>query len=277
MATTYQNASFKCSHNSYQRDESIPEQLIFHPQTPALCGCRAIEIDITRHSDGSGGSSGTYFQVSHDQGGTGDHLNSYLAMLLGFHFSNPAHDPIFVTLDIKSEAGSAAIFPDEIDTYLRTWFDASIIFAPVSLMADPAMTLLDNVQTNGWPSVEEMNGKFIFCLSGYEAWKALYAASDPDRRLCFSDFDVADDDAHWSVPPDGKRVVANIHLFSDHKSVWARTVPLMRDMSLLVRGWKLNGATLWNDALEAGVNVLATDEVSGKSWAHVGSTPFVFS
>jgi hypothetical protein len=66
-------------------------------------------------------------------------------------------------------------------------------------------------------------------------------------------------------------------LFSDHKSVWARTVPLMRDMSLLVRGWKLNGATLWNDALEAGVNVLATDEVSGKSWAHVGSTPFVFS
>ena len=47
----YHQASFKGSHNSYDRNEPIHEQLLYHPGDVSRCGCRALEFDIWRHSD----------------------------------------------------------------------------------------------------------------------------------------------------------------------------------------------------------------------------------
>ena len=145
----YDQLAFKASHNSYQRDEDLLEQLQWNDDRRYDCGCRGLELDITRHSDDSGGASETYFQVSHDQGGEGRTLASYLDDLESFHAADQAHDPIFVTLDIKSEEGSKEKFPGEIDTYLRTWFVESWICAPGDVMTG-GKDLAASVMEEAW-------------------------------------------------------------------------------------------------------------------------------
>jgi len=53
----YNQASYKQSHNSYDRDEDSHETLLFHPDNPGNAGCRGLEYDIWRHSDSSNGRS----------------------------------------------------------------------------------------------------------------------------------------------------------------------------------------------------------------------------
>ena len=283
----YDQLAFKAAHNSYQRDESVAEQLVWHDDRRYDCGCRGVELDFTRHSDGSGGKNATYFQVTHEQGGEGTNLSVYLAELLAWHSDNAGHDPVLVGLDIKSKEGKKELFPDEMDTYLRTWFDASLIYTPGALIArkppgaasdapkiaEP-LDLVETVQNNGWPYLSELKGRFLFCLSGYEPWKSYYAQTAPNDRLCFADFDVSDE-AKWTDVDSGTRVVANLHLYSDHYGKWKKLVPDLRAQRFLVRGWVLNGSDLWKKAQKVGVNVLATDKVSDHEWAVVGNAPLV--
>jgi hypothetical protein len=269
----YDQLAMKASHNSYQRDESLDEQLQWNAAERYNCGCRGLELDITRHSDDSGGASADYFQVTHEQGGNGPNLATYLNDLKAWHATDSGHDPIFVTLDIKSEEGSKTKFPGEIDTYLRTWFDESLICAPGDLMVDADKDLAANVQEHGWPFLQDLKGKFLFCLSGNNDWKSNYSKTSPADRLCFADFDVEDTREPGSVTSN-YRVVANVHLYSDDYDNWKDLIPTLRARRLLVRGYLLNSSSLWGKAQSAGVNVLATDKVSDYDWALVGSEPF---
>jgi len=274
--TAYNQLAFKASHNSYGRDEDLHQQLQWDAAHPYQCGCRGLELDITRHSDSSGGTSLGFFQVSHDQGGSGPPLATCLGYLLSWHLADTGHDPVFVDLDIKSEDGDETTFPDEIDTYLREWFSAPLIFTPGSLVGKSGLDLVACVQKGGWPTLEDLAGKFIFCLSGYDKWKSNYATTSPTDRLCFADFDVKDT-AESSPVSSGWRAVANVHLYSDDYDDWKKLIPKLRADAFLVRGYVLNGEGLWDKALGAGINVLATDKVRNYSWAKVGDEPFVLS
>ena len=152
-------------------------------------GCRGLELDITRHSDSSAGTNLSYFQISHQKGGSGPPLGAYLGYLLSFHANHSKHDPVFVTLDVKSESGSRFKFPKEIDSYLREWFDASLIWTPGDMRARSRSSadLCATVARTGWPRVGELRGKFLFCVSGNEKWKSNYADDNPKQRLCFAD------------------------------------------------------------------------------------------
>lgn len=269
----FHRLQFKASHNSYDRDVEIPEQLEVHAGSPAEGACRGLELDIVRHSDGTGGQSRGYFQVNHVAGNTGPPLANYLALLLTHHHHSATHDPVFVTLDIKSEAGSHTVFPDEIDTYLREWFAPSLLFKPADLLLGPG-DLVKNVAAHGWPTLGKLRGKFCFCLSGNEKWKSHYADTKPVQRLCFADFAVQDDDAAARPPQSGNRAIANYNLFNAQFPTWRKTVPRFRSANMLVRGYLLNKTTLWQRALAAGVNVLTTDKITGTDWAAVGPAPY---
>jgi hypothetical protein len=271
----YDVVSFKASHNSYQRDEDIHQQLAWDASSPAQGGCRGLEIDITRHSDSTGGHSVTYFQVSHDKGGEGIPLAAYLGYLLSFHLAAPSHDPVFVTLDIKSEEGDIDVFPGEIDAYLTEWFDPSLMFTPRHILCRARGDLGTTIAELGWPTVCELRGRFLFCLSGTESWKALYSATQPEQRHCFADFDVDDVDMAFHPARHGHRIVVNCNLFCAHFATWQLFPARCRTLHRLCRGYVLNSGGLWGKALTSGFNVLATDEVTGGSWAHVGSEPFV--
>jgi hypothetical protein len=98
--TSYNLLAFKGSHNSYESPFDIHQLLSTTSGNPFEFGCRALEVDFTRHSDSSGGRTASYFQVTHSKGGSGIPLAAYLGYLLSFHVNNRAHDPIFVTLCI---------------------------------------------------------------------------------------------------------------------------------------------------------------------------------
>jgi hypothetical protein len=271
--TAYNNLQQKGSHNSYQRDEDIHQQLAFNMAKPYQCGCRALEVDFARHSDSTHGRSANYFQVTHDQGGDGIPLAAYLGYLLSFHLATPMHDPIFVTLCIKSSQGNRSVFPDEMDAYIREWFDPRLLFTPGALM-NGFPNLAASIQRSGWPGIAKLAGRFIFCLSGTEKWKSMYALTDPTARLCFADRDLVDTTVAAPIDEFESRVVVNMNLFSDDVSHWPDCVAQLRQANLLVRGYVLNSKSLWNHALDAGVNILATDKVSNYKWATVGPSPF---
>jgi hypothetical protein len=272
-STAFHRLQFKASHNSYDRAGDLPQQLLFNAASPALDGCRGLELDLVRHSVAEGPTDSRYFQINHVAGNTGKHLKVYLDQLLDHHLRAPGHDPVFVTLDIKSAAGPFAVFPDEIDTYLRAHFDPALIYAPGQFLRS-AGDLVQNAAALGWSALAALRGKFIFCLSGNKRWKGYYADKDPAQRLCFADIDVTDNQAAEQPPQTGNRIVANFHLFGADHPKWQQSVPRFRAANWLVRGYVLNGSGLWQNALTAGVNVLATDEVSGAAWATVGNAPY---
>jgi hypothetical protein len=265
----YNQLAFKASHNSYDRDENLHEQLLWNPLRPYDGGCRGLELDINRHSDSTGGTGLHFFQVSHIQGNTGTPLGAYLGYLLSWHLFDTGHGPVFVDLDIKSKSGDETTFPVEIDNYLREWFSVPLMVTPGNLVGQSGLELVAYVQRHGWPRLSDLAGKFIFCLSGNDKWKSFYARTAPTSRLCFADFDV-DDRADSSPVTSGWRAVANVHLYSGDYGKWKNLIPKLRAQAFLVRGYVLNGYDIWQKAQTAGVNVLATDKVKDHDWAKVG-------
>ena len=266
----YHEVSFKASHNSYERNESIHEQLRFFASDPSRCGCRGLEFDIWRHSN----ETERFFTVSHSNPSGGYPLAYYLGLLLSFHVNQPQHDPIFVTIDIKSTNGSIQSLPQEIDSYFKRYFTEALIFKPSQLFFNRRLSLCENVIQNGWPDTSAMKGKFLFCLSGTKSWKTFYADSGIRDRLCFSDMDIGDNDSNPFVPAKGNIVIFNMHIWTDHFNTWKNTLPLYFNRNLLTRVYEADGEALWNKAQTRSATVIATNKVSGKSWAKVGSTSF---
>ena len=268
----YHEVSFKQSHNSYDRDEDSHVTLTFHSDDLGNAGCRGLEYDIWRHSDATGGKSVGYFTVAHTGGG-GPPFASYLGYLLSWHLANPRHDVIFVTVDIKSSGGSKEVFPDEIDTYMREWFNEKLVFTPrhLSPLSDDFVAY---VKKNGWPEVDSLRGRFIFCLSGNNDWKSFYAKTNARRRLCFADADF-DDSKRATVPTRGQRIIYSSNLYTSNAGTWQKSIGSLRAANLIIRGYVLNGEGLWGKAKAGKLNLFATDKVTGHGWAHVGATPFV--
>jgi hypothetical protein len=269
----YNQLAFKASHNSYMSKYSIHDLLRWNRDDPSQFGCRGLEIDFTRHSDSSGGTSVNFFQVTHDVGGSGEPLAEYLGYMLSYHVNHRQHDPIFVTLCIKSEDGEIRTFPEEMDAYLREWFYVPAIFSPGSMLM-PGQDLVTSVGERGWPAAKELRDRFVFCLSGTEKWKCFYAQSSPAERLCFADMDISDNQPNPPIATKGDRIVANMNLFSDHYPLWRTAISELHTAGFLVRGYVVNSAELWGKARSANLNVIATDDVAGHAWATVGDAPF---
>ena len=275
----YHEVSFKQSHNSYERKEDPHVTLTFHSQDPGNAGGRGLEYDIWRHSDATGGKSVGYFTVAHTIPGETP-FATYLGYLLSWHLAEPKHDVIFVTVDIKSKKGDERVFPDEIDKYLGEWFKEELMYKPGDLFPKDTEDKKFNenfvayIKENGWPEVENLQGKFIFCLSGNEDWKSHYAMTEPRKRPCFADADF-DDNKPATVPTSGQRIIYSSNLFSDNAGTWQKRIKALRAANLITRGYVLNGSGLWDKAKVGKLNLCATDKITGHDWAHVGDAPFV--
>lgn len=259
----YNQAAFKTSHNSYDRDESLNEQLQFYQSSADYynCGCRGIELDIWRHSQ-SNPDSAHWFTVNHLTNG-GDDLSSYLMQLQEWHQQNPNHDIVEVILDIKSSGGDASTFPEEIDRYLTNFMGRNLILSPGDLFSGIDGHNLSNlVKAQGWPALSAMTGKFLFCLSGTEEWKKLYSETAPAARLCFAD---ATDPNQLKAP--SSRVIYNVKSGKSDP----HTVRDLLSGNILIRVYDVDSEKDWQQARQIGANILATNKVSDHHWAAVST------
>jgi hypothetical protein len=283
---TYSQIAFKASHNSYERDESTAEQLTFNSQKPYNGGCLGLEFDIWRKTspyENGVKIDENFFRVFHSSPHVwpplGETLKHYLDRLKEWHNGNNQHDVILISLDIKSSEDGYDDFHKEIDTYLKVYFDESWILKPKDIFAlnnstiSAGDTLCGEIVKNGWPTMNYLKGKFIFCLSGNKGWKTEYTMHNLlTERFCFSDSDKPDDDKSVAPPESGNFVFFNFHIFHDHRGVWMNTIPPFTNKNLIVRTYDVDSEDNWRSCLQANVSVISTNKISNHSWAKVSDT-----
>jgi hypothetical protein len=271
--TPYNMVAFKASHNSYDRDEQpITTQLQFNRNDPSNCGCSGLELDIWQ------ADNAWQWSVSHLGGYSSkaeNQLSAYLRQLRSWSDQNQGHRVIELHIDIKNTPMSNAEFPAQFDAYLREYLPSSMLFTPSGLMTPESSDLVACAQQTGWPALNLLAGKFIVCLTGNEPRKATYALTQPRDRLCFADLELETDPVQFPDFNHGSRVIMNYHLYDRLSDNW---IPQLQEMArqpgFLTRGFVLNDSSIWRKAQEACLNIMATDKVSGQSWAQNGSEPF---
>lgn len=261
----YNEVKFKASHNSYNRDEHIIDQLQW--QHNHNNGCRGIELDISQSDDGK------HFSVAHKFWYDNDapDLSQYLNHLRVWSKDNPKHDCITVHLDLKKVNPN---FIEQLDLYLEKHFDIGTdtsLFSPKHLIQQYP-NLATGLTKHGWPTLGELRGKFIFCLSGLEEHKAKYAATLPSERYCFADYGIKNN----STPTLDHRVFLNCKKPFFTLQNWRKAFHKTKQHLpySIIRVYGINSQSYWNQSLVNKSNILSTDKVSDHDWAKVGNFPF---
>ncbi len=263
----YHEVAMKASHNTFEIDAPLTSL------TPAGdwrfpvydAGCRAIELDVAQYG-GAGPGRFMQWSVQHDDRYElhNRQLSQFLAELRGWSRANRGHDVVTILVCLKGVA-SLDGFPDQLDTYIAHFLgDADCLFRPVDLLdGTGAPDLRSASRQKGWPTLEELRGRFVLIMTGEPEMLGAYA-EDPGRRLGFACVDCDDD----RVPPSEyvasrpNQLFLNYHLFGDHRGQWLPNLAQVRhDPSVLIRGYLVQDAW-WDVAVEAGVNLLATDAVT---------------
>lgn len=267
-STVYQHLIFKASHNSYdvkQNGMPVPFdiQLNFDITNPSNYGCRGLELDIWRHSDDP--MTESFFQVSHTNLGETTPLSYYLNELkLWSNFQKQKHDVVWITIDVKSTQGDAQSFPDELDTYLTKYFDASLIATPTILFRNfttDDQKLSEVVAKYGWPALGELQGKFIFCISGNSTdFKKAYYHQFPTKRYC-----LVDSDDYDQLNQPNSRIVYN----RKSGDVDASKCKTLIAQNMMVRVYDVDSSDAWTKATDLGANILATNDLTGYGWSKV--------
>jgi hypothetical protein len=266
----YQSVKFKASHNSYERDERpVTVQLAWTRREGDRHqgGCRGLEIDLRESPNLFAWS------VHHDeyQGRADAQFAEYLRHLRAWSVFEGRHDVITIVLDLKARARDRRQFPRWLDATIDEFLGRERVFTPAELQGE-ASSLVAGAMATGWPSLEELRGRFILVLSGDEPTKASYARS-ARGRLCFADQRLREGDQLPSVTS-GDRVFFNLNATEDWS--WGdRLQWFARQPGFVTRAYVANSADLWNQLLAADVNMLTTDKVRNHPWARVGDQPFV--
>jgi hypothetical protein len=268
----YNEVSFKSAHNSEQLKESIAEQLHFDPENPWQGGCSGLELDIVQSRKEwawSVSHGGFYRSKAPHQ------LSAYLEALMEWASGQDRHRVITLHLDIKGNFLSDDEFPEAVDEYLSRIIPADKFFRPASLLGGEHLDLVSGARANGWPTLAELESKFVVVFTGNGRRKAAYAAHDPASRLCFADRDLHVEMEELPDLKKGHRLFLNFHLRYRTSPLWHNTLQaLARQPGFVTRGYVINREKLWDRAMSAALNILATDRMSGYPWCGIGREPF---
>lgn len=262
----YNKVKFKSSHNSYNRRENILDQIIW--KNSHNLGCRGLEFDLSQSE------CENHFSVAHKFWYDSDapRLSQYLNELRVWSLENPDHDCITLHLDLKNTEGQ---FIEKLDHYIEKYFSVGSdtkLFKP-SDIATSYDTLIEGVNKNGWPTMNELKGKFILCISGKGDYKKAYANHNFKERLAFADIDIEYDE----IPNLCNQVFLNYKLGTWNEEKWQPAFLKTKEKypNAIIRGYVLNNNNIWNDALNSQCNILSTNKISNHDWCKVGNAPFV--
>ncbi|HEX7152853.1 MAG TPA: Ca2+-dependent phosphoinositide-specific phospholipase C [Thermoanaerobaculia bacterium] len=280
--TPYNRVTQKASHNSIDRQETLPETLQFDRAQPYQAGCRAIELDLVLSEQYLGPDDNWASSVQHD--GAYDWkkttLVDDLTILRNWARANPNHDVVTVYMDLKNAPGDDATYTRKVEEQFVQALGRENLFTPGDLQRGAA-TLLAGARQFGWPTLAQLKNKFILVFTGADGDSAVrrrreYLSADTQNRLAFVDWDQRTAGNNPSAPPytNGNRVFININY---GRSGWCElAVSAQSATGFATRAWVENDSTSWGNAQRAAVNILATDKVKNNSWAFVGdgTAPF---
>lgn len=156
----------KAVHNSYDRDEALLDQLIYHR-------VRALELDIHIGKWTWPDVPGDWY-VYHTNGpglnNTSCHrFSDCLRELSAFQTATPEHEVTTIFVDLKDAFQASGHAPEDLDARLLGGLDRSALFTPADLLARcPGATSLRAAVAGAcaWPTLAELRGKILFALTG---------------------------------------------------------------------------------------------------------------
>lgn len=161
----YNEVQQKSSHNSFQRDEALIDQLVYHR-------VRSLELDLHTSKGSSWPITSQDWYVYHvddwDPQTTCHRFSDCLDELRSFHDANPDHEVVTVFLDIK-DGWQTSVNPTDLDTRIRAHLPDSMVFKPANWLwnhCSGETTLQGAAENCGWPWLQDLRGKFIFVLTG---------------------------------------------------------------------------------------------------------------
>ena len=161
---------------------------------------RALELDL--HTEGGGWK---IYHTSDSEDFLGRNLRDYLDYLRNFQYAVPQHDVINVIIELKNVVPSnhnwaqptpaaPILGPGHTIHDFDAWFRAYLgpwLYTPADFLArcPGAATMVECAAKAGWPTIDELRGKFIVNLVGNWStmaldW-ALYATTDLRDRVAF--------------------------------------------------------------------------------------------
>lgn len=243
----------KSSHNSYQRDEALVDQLAYHR-------VRSLELDL--HDSRIGVSVDGDWFVYHDTLDTSSSC-TMLADCLGevrtFTLAVPGHEVITLWLDLKDDWGGSHT-PAALDAVLQAGLGAAL-WGPDDLRAGcPGAPDLASAATDpacGWPLLADLRGRVIVILTGRDDPLADYRA---EGTRAFVAPDLTDPDQLGRASPEV--AVYNTEIAADIAAEATAAITAAAEAGFVVRAWGANDEGTWNQARDAGAHHIATDRVN---------------
>ena len=190
------------SHNSYKKtlpdniyQLSVPifgadrfKEFLYEHSTPVNQlgnGVRGLEFDFRSQTDG--------FKIFHgpivDNGSNSPDLAMTLEELSLWSRANPGHLPVTILMEPKDDP--SFMNPNfqkmnrerfkELDNTIRDILGEDRLITPADLMGDCASPA-ELVETNAWPSLQSLRGKFLFMLHPHRTYTDLYINMDKTLR-----------------------------------------------------------------------------------------------
>ena len=269
----YHEVRQKSAHNSFQRDESLLDQLVYHR-------IRSLELDIHHSKSFAADVPGDWY-VYHtaivDADSHCSRLSDCLGLLAAFQRAQPEHEVLTLWIDLKDDFITDHQ-PADLDAQLSSAFGPQLLTPAELLAACPAATNLQQAVTLpgcGWPELTALRGRVLVALTGGDlddpaGALSTYAGQDPLSRLAF----VAPDlHAAEALPIHPEALLHNLAR-ADVDLAGA-----VRDAGLVSRVWVLDEAADWDAAAAAGAHHLASNKVNAlqdpwASTAGAGGWPF---
>lgn len=259
-AVRYDQVRQKSAHNSYQRDEALFDQLVYHR-------VRSIELDIHVGKTFEPTTDGVWYVYHTDV--TDDEtwcvrLGHCLDAVAAFTEAAVDHEVVTLWIDLKDpfDAGHG---PAELDAALGAAFGEAIVSGP-ELLALSGCGDAASVQQGltdpacGWPTLEALRGRVIVVLTGGAGVLREYHDDDPTARRAL----VAPALVDPTDAPDWPHTA-----FVNFAAQDTAAVPAFVEAGFVARVWDCNDEPAWDDAVAAGAHHVATDMVSAHAdpWA----------
>lgn len=187
-----------------------------------------------------------------------------LAELAAWSGSHPRHTPIVITMNTKQgeRAVPGAIKPAEFDGASLTRLDETVrsnigdkrLITPDDIRGDHA-TLREAITTRGWPSLDELRGRFLFVLDEGDPVRERYLSAFPGLRRAAYFVDV---------PPDSPQ--AGVMVINDPVKDEAKIRDLVTRGFLVrtradadTREARANDRSRFDAAMRSGAQIITTD------------------
>lgn len=247
---------------------------------------RALEFDL--HTDDARPGAWRVYHTDRPDFSQIETLADLLDQLRNFHYALPEHEVVNVILELKNVHIDWASFPasvknfgpshpiDELDRQIRAALGPAL-YEPRHFLARgaPGATMRDCAAAAGWPTIDELRGRFIVNLAGYWSnaahdWARYAGEGDIALRACFpmrSIFDAQGDGIYgaWPgnvfdhVPPDWLARARDASIFWQVEHLDYHEVPRFLAEHGIVRGAEALDHASEEDRVRRGHQLIQTD------------------